>query len=110
MSPRLGKVAAQAAHASAQFLWHNAERGCRPPSELQWEWRDTGMKKVVTRVDSLEELEEIFAKAEAAGMMVHKITDSGLTEFHGIPTITILAIGPDYSDLIDPITKHLKLL
>ncbi len=26
------------------------------------------------------------------------------------PTFTCLAIGPDYSSKIDPVTKHLKLL
>jgi len=38
------------------------------------------------------------------------ITDSGKTEFHGQPTRTCLAIGPDVADKIDPITGQLELL
>lgn len=37
------------------------------------------------------------------------ITDSGLTEFGGVPTKTVCAIGPDYDEKIDKITGHLKL-
>ncbi len=38
------------------------------------------------------------------------ITDAGRTEFHGEPTNTTLAIGPDYSEKIDKITGGLPLL
>ena len=38
------------------------------------------------------------------------IRDSGFTEFNGVPTLTAVAIGPDYPEVIDPLTKHLKLL
>jgi PTH2 family peptidyl-tRNA hydrolase len=61
-------------------------------------------------VDSEEELMEIHDKAVAAGLEVHLITDSGRTEFHGEPTRTCLAIGPDEADRIDDITGHLQLL
>ena len=44
---------------------------------------------------------EIHDKALAAGLEVHLITDSGKTEFHGEPTNTCLAIGPDEADKID---------
>jgi PTH2 family peptidyl-tRNA hydrolase len=40
---------------------------------------------------------------------VHLITDRGLTEFGGVPTRTCLAVGPDYYDLIDPVTGDLEL-
>jgi PTH2 family peptidyl-tRNA hydrolase len=36
--------------------------------------------------------------------------DAGLTEFNGVPTKTCIAIGPNWSDEIDEITGHLKLL
>jgi hypothetical protein len=54
--------------------------------------------------------EQIITKAIEAGLMVSMITDAGLTEFNGVHTKTCIAIGPDWSDEIDPITKHLKLL
>jgi PTH2 family peptidyl-tRNA hydrolase len=61
-------------------------------------------------VDSEEELMQIHDKAVEAGLEVHLITDSGRTEFHGQPTRTCLAIGPDEADKIDAITGHLELL
>jgi PTH2 family peptidyl-tRNA hydrolase len=42
-------------------------------------------------------------------LVVHLITDRGLTEFGGVPTRTCLAVGPDYDDLIDPVTGGLEL-
>ena len=53
---------------------------------------------------------QIHDKALEAGLEVHLITDSGRTEFHGQPTRTCLAIGPDEADKIDAITGHLQLL
>jgi PTH2 family peptidyl-tRNA hydrolase len=61
-------------------------------------------------VNSEEELMTIYEKATSAGLEVHLITDSGKTEFHGQPTRTCLAIGPDFAAKIDPITGHLELL
>jgi peptidyl-tRNA hydrolase len=40
---------------------------------------------------------------------VHLITDRGLTELGGVPTRTCLAVGPDYDDLIHPVTGDLDL-
>lgn len=51
----------------------------------------------------------IYSKAKEKDLEVRLITDSGITEFGGVPTRTCLAIGPDWSELIDPITSHLKL-
>jgi PTH2 family peptidyl-tRNA hydrolase len=45
-----------------------------------------------------------------AGLEVHLITDNGKTEFHGEPTRTCLAIGPDDAEKIDAITGRLQLL
>ena len=44
-----------------------------------------------------------------AALVVHLITDHGLTEFGGVPTRTCLAVGPDYDDLIAPVTGDLEL-
>ncbi len=48
-------------------------------------------------------------KAVAAGLEVYLITDNGKTEFHGRPTRTCLAIGPDDAEGGDPITGDLEL-
>ncbi len=44
------------------------------------------------------------------GLVCSLIIDAGLTEFGGVPTRTCIAIGPNWSDEIDEITGHLKLL
>jgi PTH2 family peptidyl-tRNA hydrolase len=124
---RRGKQIAQGAHASMAFLTRRIgkalEKGLQrvwfgktsleqfvPLSDVEKEWLESSFAKVCCRVDSEIELREIFARAEAADLEVVMITDSGKTEFHGKPTPTCVAIGPDYAEKIDPITGHLKLL
>ncbi len=79
-------------------------------TESQRVWLTGAFAKVCCRVDSEEELMQVHDKAVGAGLEVHLITDSGRTEFHGQPTRTCLAIGPDEADKIDQITAHLELL
>jgi peptidyl-tRNA hydrolase len=96
-----------------------------PTQTRQWKWGSVfrmlsanlssqsvrgSFAKVCCRVDSAEELMEIYNKAVDAGLEVHLITDSGKTEFHGQPTRTCLAIGPADAEKIDPITGELELL
>ncbi len=73
-------------------------------------WLSDGFAKICYRVDSENELLAIRDLASQQGLEVHMITDSGKTEFHGVPTNTCLAIGPDESSKIDAITGELKLL
>lgn len=111
---RRGKQMAQAAHASMSFICRRLqERGSvllADFSEVEQVWLTGAFAKVCCRVDSEEELMGIHHKAVAAGLEVHLITDSGRTEFHGVPTRTCLAIGPDESERIDAITGRLHLL
>lgn len=111
---RRGKQIAQGAHASMSFLCHRLQGegtiSLSDFSEVERTWLTGAFAKVCCRVNSEEELMSIHAKAHAAGLAVHLITDSGKTEFHGQPTRTCLAIGPDIADRIDPITGHLELL
>ena len=111
---RRGKQIAQGAHASMSFL-------CRPLqergsvsladfSEVEQAWLTGAFAKVCCRVDSEEELMAIHDKAVEKGLVVHLITDSGKTEFHGRPTRTGLAIGTDNAEKIDEITGELQLL
>jgi PTH2 family peptidyl-tRNA hydrolase len=109
---RKGKMIAQGAHASMAFLTRRLKlermgRDGMPPyrglgffEDVEVKWLDSSFAKICVRVDS----------AEAADLEVHLITDSGKTEFHGEPTETCLAIGPDFAEKIDPITGELKLL
>lgn len=111
---RRGKQIAQGAHASMSFLSRRLQAlgtvTMADFSEAQRTWLEGSFAKVCCRVNSEEELLEIYEKAIAAGLEVHLITDSGKTEFHGQPTRTCLAIGPDEAPVIDAITGHLELL
>ena len=111
---RRGKQIAQGSHASMSFLTrrlqkygHTSLASC---SSAEKAWLMGSFAKICCRVNSEEELLEVHDKAVEAGLEVHLITDSGRTEFHGEPTNTCLAIGPDYAEKIDPVTGHLELL
>jgi len=116
---RKGKMIAQGSHASMAFMTRRVATSGQYKkigvaeilfTKAEREWLNSSFAKVCVRVGSEEDLMEIHDKAKEDGLEVHLITDSGLTEFHGVPTKTCLAIGPDYSDKIDPITGDLKLL
>lgn len=111
---RRGKQIAQGAHAGLAFLMsrlrtHGALT-LEHFSDQQRQWLAGGSAKICCRVDSEEALLDVRDRAVDAGLEVHVITDSGKTEFGGVPTLTCLAIGPDDAERIDEITGDLKLL
>jgi len=111
---RRGKQIAQGAHAAMSFICRRLqEQGAVSLddfSEAQQMWLNGSFAKICCRVNSEEELIAIHDKAVEAGLEVHLITDSGKTEFNGVPTRTCLAIGPDVAENIDNITGDLQLL
>ena len=111
---RRGKQIAQGAHASMSFMCRRLQETGSVSfddfTEAQRAWLTGAFAKVCCQVNSEEELVEIHDKALEAGLEVHLITDSGKTEFHGEPTQTCLAIGPDDAEKIDAITGRLGLL
>ncbi|HEX5295898.1 MAG TPA: aminoacyl-tRNA hydrolase [Streptosporangiaceae bacterium] len=114
---RRGKEIAQGAHASMAWLRQRIMPRLTPAgradqvqiSAAERSWLELSMRKVTVKVGSEQELVDVYDKALAAGLVVHMITDRGLTEFGGMPTRTCLAVGPDYDDLIDPVTGDLEL-
>ncbi len=113
---RRGKEIAQGAHASISFLTRRLQSNFHPTdfinvefTDAMKEWMNDSFAKICLQVNSEAELEDIAKKAKEAGLECHLITDSGRTEFNGVPTKTCLAIGPDYCDKIDKITSHLQL-
>lgn len=128
LNMRRGKEIAQGSHASMAFLTRQIQK-----SEdgffrkvfgflfSKWrkrkvvlheeaiEWINNSFTKVTLVVNSEKELMDIYNHAFDEGLEVHLIVDSGRTEFNGVPTKTCLAIGPNYSEDIDKVTKHLKL-
>jgi PTH2 family peptidyl-tRNA hydrolase len=111
---RRGKQIAQGAHASMSFLTRKLQSKSSiciddfTPNEQTWIMGS--FAKVCVRCNSEEELMAIHDKATEMGLEVQLTTDSGRTEFHGHPTRTCLAIGPDEASMIDQVTGHLELL
>jgi PTH2 family peptidyl-tRNA hydrolase len=110
-----GKMVTQGAHASIAFLTNKMKDNLSNPEALWWvnlsqaekEWVYGTFFKVCVGVDSKKELLDIAYNAVMMGLSVKYIEETtGFDE----PTFTCLAIGPDYSSKIDPVTKHLKLL
>lgn len=112
---RRGKEISQGSHASIAWLCNRIspmlENDKHKPkfSKPEIEWLTGPFAKICLQVESEKELLEIYQAAKKEGLVCELITDSGKTEFGGIPTNTCLAIGPDYSEKIDKITGHLKL-
>jgi len=123
--PRLGKLAAQAAHASMKVFFDrlsiNYQRddfrtyALGPREDWDWlgavrPWIEGIFTKIVVGCETEQELSDLDVKARAMKLPTALINDVGKTEFHGVETLTALAIGPAESDQIDKVTGHLKLL
>jgi PTH2 family peptidyl-tRNA hydrolase len=109
---RRGKEIAQGAHAAMAWLTRRIRRsffGFNRLSESEQHWLNNSFRKITIQVDTLGELLAIRDTAALEDVICEVIEDSGTTEFHGVPTITCLAIGPDWSDRVDKITAGLKL-
>ena len=123
---RKGKIAAQAGHACVDavlmalnkegrsndfemrddgFVVKNTDKQSTPLSD----WFAYGCAKVCVYVDSEEALLEIAEKANEKGIIASVITDAGMTEFHGVPTKTCLALEPLPAEVADELTGDLPL-
>lgn len=97
-----GKLAAQVAHASvAAFL----EAG----ETAQQSWVNSGMAKIVLKVDQEVELLRLYEAAASRNIPAQLIEDAGRTV---VPagTITCLGLGPASATSLDELTGELKLL
>jgi peptidyl-tRNA hydrolase, PTH2 family len=114
---RRGKEIAQGAHASTAWLADRVLEAMSPNgtvdhvalSAAERSWVQSSFRKVTVQVNSEEQLMAVYQQALEAGLVAHLVTDRGLTEFGGVPTRTCLAVGPDYDDLVDPVTGGLEL-
>lgn len=111
---RRGKEIAQACHGAVGALLKNKKVDFDGNYTIQVDaptalWINGTFTKVTVTVDSEEELMDIKARCDVVGVKNTLIEDNGLTEFHGEKTKTVLAIGPDYDEVLNPITGHLKL-
>lgn len=126
LNMRKGKIAAQCAHASMKVLldrmfWSSSItiEGILGPASLtlycdphgpMWEWLIGKFTKVCVYVNSEEELLAIYNKSVALDIPCALITDSGATEFKGVPTNTVVAVGPARVEDVDQVTGGLPLL
>ena len=100
-----GKVAAQVAHASLA----SAESARERKADWYDGWKEEGQAKIVLKVETEAELNELFRKAKSAGLPASLIQDKGLTQVEP-GTVTCLGVGPGPDAAIDEITGKLKLL
>ena len=101
----VGKLISQACHACLEASELAKKRDLKA-----WKiWHGEGAKKVVVKIDSLEELLELEKKVYRLGIAKALIVDKGLTQ---IPpnTPTALGIGPEKEEIMDKLTGGLKLL
>ena len=123
---RKGKIAAQAGHACIDailmalskegrlndfemnadgFVLKNTDKPSTPLSD----WFIHGCAKICVYVDSEDDLLSIANKANEMRIIASVITDAGMTEFHGVPTKTCLALEPLPTDVADELTGNLPL-
>lgn len=100
-----GKLAAQVSHAAVDCTLLTKKN----KSEWFSKWQREGAKKVVVKVECLDDFFLLKEKAEKLGICTSLISDAGHTE---IPegTQTVLGIGPAPNNLIDQVTGELPLL
>lgn len=124
LNMRKGKMIAQGSHASMKVILDRmVESELKYSSgDKDWilyhvkknsaikDWLKGSFTKICVSVDSEEELLNIYNQAKKEDVICSLITDIGLTEFDGVPTITCCAIGPAWDFEVDKITGHLKLL
>ena len=100
-----GKLAVQVSHAAVACTLLTKK------NKPEWfsKWQREGAKKVVVKVETLEEFFPLKKKAEKLGIITDIVSDAGHTE---IPegTQTVLGIGPAPNNLIDQVTGELPLL
>ncbi|MFX1446115.1 MAG: peptidyl-tRNA hydrolase Pth2 [Promethearchaeota archaeon] len=100
-----GKKCAQACHASV-----SASDLVRVKNKKVWkQWKNTGQKKVVLKVNSKEQLQDLFMLFQKQNFYCFLVKDAGLTQLTP-GTSTALGVGPVSSIEIDKITGDLKLL
>lgn len=111
-----GKLAAQVSHASTgAFLKHysNNNGTLTPKDSKSYKknvepWLTREFTKICLKVNSEQELLEVYQRCTAAKIPCSLIKDAGHTVFSS-PTLTCLGIGPFDSNKIDAITGNLKL-
>ncbi|MCO5609620.1 hypothetical protein L7F22_063850 [Adiantum nelumboides] len=99
-----GKVAAQCSHATLGLY---KKVFFRAPKALQ-RWENCGQVKVVTKVESEDELLLLQGKANSLKIASHITIDAGRTQIAPNSRTVMSLLGP--SDIVDEVTGGLRLL
>ncbi len=117
LNMRKGKMVAQGAHASQMAVYprptdEDIARGYILVylTEHNTPWLRDNFKKITCGVKDETELLALYARAQELGIPCSLVTDSGLTEFHNVPTNTAIAVGPAHEDIVNLVTGHLTPL
>ncbi|MBT3408729.1 peptidyl-tRNA hydrolase [Candidatus Woesearchaeota archaeon] len=97
-----GKLAAQVAHGAVEAVLRSNDKIVKP-------WRQSGMKKVVVKVNDEKDLYRLKATADEYGIKTAIITDAGRTVVEP-GTVTCMGLGPDTEENIDRVIKGLSLM
>jgi PTH2 family peptidyl-tRNA hydrolase len=100
-----GKIAAQVGHATIGIY----QKNLKEKRDIMSKWLDEGQAKIVVKINSERDMNNLKYKAEQLGMCTHIVHDAGHTQV-AEGSATVLVIGPDYDNRLKQITNHLKLL
>ncbi|XP_058464496.1 peptidyl-tRNA hydrolase 2, mitochondrial [Malaya genurostris] len=100
-----GKIASQCAHAAIMCYIRSTNVN---EAKLQ-NWLLQGQPKIVVKIENLSEFEKLAALARQKSVVAEIVRDAGRTQVQS-GTETVLGLGPDVSELMDPLVEHLKLL
>lgn len=122
LNMRKGKIAAQCAHGVIDNILPGLAAvaniipvGTSPHCSVELspeviDWYRSGQTKIVIGANSEEHLLILQHAAAQLGIPAVIITDNGLTEFHGVKTLTVCVIGPCQESEIWEVIGNLKLL
>jgi peptidyl-tRNA hydrolase len=100
-----GKTASQASHAAVICFKKSLENN----RSLADKWLSVGQPKIVLKVESQSDLENLQKLARESGVTNTLVLDAGRTHIEP-GTATCLGLGPDYDEKIDALVRDLKLL
>lgn len=101
----IGKIAAQASHASLESYLKTSHRF----PQIASSWLAAGQTKIVLKIAGPEEASQIKMKLKESGIPFEAVRDAGQTQV-APGTETAIGIGPYYEGDLDKITGGLQLL
>ena len=99
-----GKIAAQCGHAAV-----GAYAMCKKRNpQLLRNWMSCGGTKIALKINSEEEMFSLQSSAKKANINTYIVRDAGQTQVEP-GSRTVIAIGPEKKNVLEPITGNLKL-